>query len=35
MIYAGVAPFIGLQLLGMTIIWFVPAIANWLPAVLY
>ena len=35
MIYAGVAPFIGLQVLGMLIIWFFPAIANWLPAVLY
>ncbi|MDD9908574.1 MAG: TRAP transporter large permease subunit [Ahrensia sp.] len=35
MIYAGVAPFIGLQLLGMFIIWVYPAIANWLPAVLY
>lgn len=35
MIYAGVAPFIALQLVGMLIIWFFPAIANWLPAVLY
>lgn len=34
-IYAGVTPFIGLQLLGMLIIWFIPSIANWLPAVLY
>ncbi len=34
-IYAGVMPFIGLQLLGMLIIWIIPSIANWLPAILY
>ncbi len=34
-IYAGVAPFIGLQVLGMIVIWVFPSIANWLPAVLY
>ena len=34
-IYAGVAPFIGLQIVGMVIVWMLPAIANWLPTVLY
>ena len=34
-IYAGVTPFIGLQILGMFIIWMIPGIANWLPGILY
>ncbi|MBI1385820.1 MAG: TRAP transporter large permease subunit [Rhizobiales bacterium] len=34
-IYAGVAPFICLQIVGMGMIWMVPALATWLPAVLY
>lgn len=34
-IYAGVAPFIGLQVVGMLVIWFVPVIATWLPGVLF
>ena len=34
-IYAGVAPFVGLQLLGIAAIWALPAIATWLPGALY
>ncbi|PSM16585.1 TRAP transporter large permease subunit [Nitratireductor sp. StC3] len=34
-IYAGVAPFIALQLVGMAIIWLMPAIATWLPAAIF
>ena len=34
-IYRGVVPFIGLQLAMLLILWFVPALATWLPAVLY
>ncbi|MEP4113026.1 MAG: TRAP transporter large permease subunit [Nitratireductor sp.] len=34
-IYAGVAPFIALQLIGMAIIWLMPAIATWLPAAIF
>lgn len=34
-IYAGVAPYIGLQIVGVTIVWFLPAIARWLPAVVF
>ena len=30
-IYRGVFPFIGLQIVGVTVIWFLPAIARWLP----
>ncbi len=34
-IYAGVVPFIGLQALGVVLIWFFPAIATWLPSVIF
>ncbi len=34
-IYAGVVPFIVIQVVGMLVIWFVPAIATALPAWLY
>lgn len=34
-IYKGVTPFIILQLIGLTILILVPAIATWLPAVVY
>ena len=34
-IYAGVAPFILLQILGLAVIWAVPAIATWLPSVAF
>ncbi|MCV0394818.1 MAG: TRAP transporter large permease subunit [Rhizobiaceae bacterium] len=34
-IYAGVAPFIGLQIVGIAVIWLLPAIATWLPTVLF
>uniref|UniRef100_UPI002FDCC965 TRAP transporter large permease subunit n=1 Tax=Rubrimonas sp. TaxID=2036015 RepID=UPI002FDCC965 len=34
-IYAGVAPFIALQLAAVALIWFAPAFATWLPRALY
>ena len=34
-IYTGVAPFILLQIAGVAIIWFIPSLATWLPAVIY
>lgn len=34
-IYRGVAPFVLIQLASLAVIWFVPAIATWLPALLY
>ncbi|MEM8597456.1 MAG: TRAP transporter large permease subunit, partial [Pseudomonadota bacterium] len=34
-IYAGVAPFIGLQIIGIALIWLVPTLATWLPSVLF
>ena len=34
-IYLGIVPFVGLQLLALVLIWFVPEIATWLPSVLY
>jgi len=34
-IYAGVVPFIGLQALGVLLIWMVPGIATWLPSVIF
>jgi TRAP-type mannitol/chloroaromatic compound transport system permease large subunit len=34
-IYRGVIPFIGLQLLAVAIVWFAPALATWLPGLLY
>lgn len=34
-IYRGVLPFIGLQLLMLGILWFVPGLATWLPGLLY
>jgi TRAP-type mannitol/chloroaromatic compound transport system permease large subunit len=34
-IYRGVVPFIGLQAVGIGLVWLVPAIATWLPGVLY
>ena len=34
-IYAGVAPFIALQFVAVTVIWFLPGIATWLQAQLF
>jgi TRAP-type mannitol/chloroaromatic compound transport system permease large subunit len=34
-IYAGVAPFIVLQIVGVVVIWLMPAIATWLPGVVF
>jgi TRAP-type mannitol/chloroaromatic compound transport system permease large subunit len=34
-IYAGVIPFIGLQAVGVLLIWMVPGIATWLPSVFF
>ena len=34
-IYKGVVPFIGLQIFGMAVIWFWPALARWLPSVVF
>ena len=34
-IYAGVAPFILLQLIAITIVWLAPPIATWLPALIF
>lgn len=34
-IYAGVAPFIVLQIVGIAIVWLLPSIATWLPAAIF
>ena len=34
-IYKGVVPFIGLQALGVLLVWALPALATWLPAALF
>jgi TRAP-type mannitol/chloroaromatic compound transport system permease large subunit len=34
-IYRGVIPFIALQAVGVAIIWFLPQIATWLPAIMF
>lgn len=34
-IYAGVAPFIAIQAFGVLLIWMLPALATWLPSVLF
>ena len=34
-IYRGVVPFIGLQIVAVTLIWNIPALATWLPKVLF
>ncbi|MEZ5811808.1 MAG: TRAP transporter large permease subunit [Rhizobiaceae bacterium] len=34
-IYAGVAPFIVLQIVGILIVWLLPPIATWLPAAIF
>lgn len=34
-IYRGAVPFIGLQLLGLALVWIFPALATWLPGLLY
>jgi TRAP-type mannitol/chloroaromatic compound transport system permease large subunit len=34
-IYQGVLPFIGLQILGVALIWLLPGIATWLPRALF
>lgn len=34
-IYTGVAPFIGLQVIGILIVWLIPQIATWLPAAIF
>ena len=34
-IYAGVMPFIGLQIVGMALVWAIPGISTWLPKALF
>ncbi|MEM7567317.1 MAG: TRAP transporter large permease subunit, partial [Pseudomonadota bacterium] len=34
-IYRGVSPFIGLQIVGIALVWAIPAIARWLPGVVF
>jgi TRAP-type mannitol/chloroaromatic compound transport system permease large subunit len=34
-IYAGVVPFIGIQAVGVVLIWLIPSLATWLPSVLF
>lgn len=34
-IYAGVVPFIGLQLIGILIVWLIPGVSTWLPGLLF
>ncbi len=34
-IYQGVAPFIGLQIVGIAVVWTFPAIARWLPGAVF
>jgi TRAP-type mannitol/chloroaromatic compound transport system permease large subunit len=34
-IYAGVLPFIGIQAVGVILIWLIPSLATWLPSVLF
>ena len=34
-IYAGVAPFIGLQAIGVGLVWILPSLATWLPAAIF
>jgi TRAP-type mannitol/chloroaromatic compound transport system permease large subunit len=34
-IYAGVVPFIGLQIIGVVLIWMLPALATWLPSKIF
>ncbi len=34
-IYRGVVPFVGIQLLALVALWFLPGLATWLPAMIY
>lgn len=34
-IYAGVVPFIGLQIIGVSLVWMLPQLATWLPGVIF
>jgi len=34
-IYRGVLPFIVLQAIGVAVVWFFPALATWLPRVMF
>lgn len=34
-IYAGVVPFIGLQIVGISLVWLLPQLATWLPGVIF
>lgn len=34
-IYRGIIPFVGLQLIGLAIVWIFPGLATWLPTVIY
>ncbi|KKK73811.1 hypothetical protein LCGC14_2890090, partial [marine sediment metagenome] len=34
-IYRGVVPFIGLQAVGILLVWVLPFLATWLPSVLF
>lgn len=34
-IYRGIIPFVGIQLLALVVLWFLPELATWLPEVIY
>ncbi len=34
-IYRGIIPFVGIQLLALVVLWFLPGLATWLPQVIY
>ena len=34
-IYQGVVPFIGLQAVGVLLVWLIPGLATWLPAAIF
>jgi TRAP-type mannitol/chloroaromatic compound transport system permease large subunit len=34
-IYVGIIPFVAIQLVALVVLWFVPALATWLPHALY
>ena len=34
-IYRGIAPFVAIQLIALLVLWYLPALATWLPAAIY
>mgnify|MGYP000117684181 CR=1 FL=1 len=34
-IYRGIVPFVAIQSLALALLWFAPALATWLPKVIY